>query len=1546
MKTSKHFFRFALSSLLLIQTAWADPKPAVTKEDVEEVKKYASLENGKGNLLTPPRGWISPEVARLRKYVSGIVNDLAGPELSRKKINYVINIYGSSDVNAWVQQMSPAVKESAEAKWKEAHPDQIWPLRAAWSMKDDEKPIYEIGVSTALINALKTKDQVAFVLGHELTHLLEGHTDPAESNKLQIKKWWSSQSHETVADHLGIDKIVGKYELDAALDVMEILHPKREEPVDMRDVLQAAMGSHHAEGVRISALQYYIEFVRKSHANALPRAQVAIPPQLKLSTAGREAPPRPRDPKLLQAYNRLLHIFLSGSVGPNASRNLEDFNNSNRDPLFSGLFNSPDPQSYSELFLHAVRYLNESKGTKVAKMNALFRAMIFLGSNNHLYYTSQDWFQSLSTNDRYEIHRFLLSLSTGEGAWSEADFKAFFKGLPGKSLIYIQDPFFGFGFGQSVLAMMKKVSPTWGHFAEYLSSLELFDRPEKFESLAFVEFLRVLVREGAPESDLLVGARNKMLSSLGSYRDSARLMKEMDRFAVPAMRKILFDKTKNPKRLALIKSVNDAFAVHEAAFNKELLEVIMAGLTKENPEPMDRILLESQLQQLDFKSLSRSEEARALEAYEKHTRSALAFGDSVKPNELSVTADFAPNEWNFLSLLMERAGSDPVKLNDYFRFMITQVNPSFFSKSEIPPEALVRLSKAMAMFGKEDFLKFSQQLTPAEVQIRATINEMQRQSPFMDFDSLIHNSSKHAKKMNLDIRAYYKKMIGFREYTGISPRVNANLLMISQVFYDPSTNPMQKLSLAEFNKLLQTIEVGNYYAQVGGVPSFMLGFPQTASKILVDVLYNNLNFINDLEGIAKTYQRVVKLAGSAFSPDPVQEERFKQAFQQKLSVLPLQKQVQWMKSEALRKALGAEFVGKQVANYVSTAAGKDRIRLKQISDQTMKNLKIQTDWPDAYKNYRENLAVLQKLQPAEISSVFQESQSLTNQAEKGSNLIHAMSAFTTYVQTLSLEEKLVMIEFAMGRSNVLPKQLLNSKPEDTNNIDLKQLFMKLREELKFRDVLERALVMNSLLVGPNGLISMPEGMKMMKTHLLKSISADKRETAETVFDALAKAEGRNITLFMSYALAQKPMGAESATSLSESLVFRSFLDYYGVPGVKLAQYLAFTNEFKDLEAAIADYQDAAMPISYFEALQLLQKRLGTSWDPAKYRVVGIIGSGSVNIAIEYTNLQTGVNEVISIMRDEIEAKTNEDFRRINLLFTELTRTQLLKKKFGFVVGLLNLLKASVSLEFDKEHAFKMQKGVQDLYNREVNGWKIRTVDAYEVMGKGLRMQKALGRSAKKIFKEDPKTYEEALRGFLQVEYGVLRGVTNKRNWIPQALFANPDIHDGQFLIDKNTKTIYVLDFGQDIEITNAEREFAIDILSMVSKGESTANAAELIKKYAKVLGNKDIQIDLAQLDKTLKSGDRMDVFIHLIADVHNAGYDIPLSTVHWVLATNRMIILGEKIRMSPETSLKWIIGMRKLGLPLGVYNAGRDVKETVQNIIKPYVKPPTCEALF
>ena len=297
----------------------------------------------------------------------------------------------------------------------------------------------------------------------------------------------------------------------------------------------------------------------------------------------------------------------------------------------------------------------------------------------------------------------------------------------------------------------------------------------------------------------------------------------------------------------------------------------------------------------------------------------------------------------------------------------------------------------------------------------------------------------------------------------------------------------------------------------------------------------------------------------------------------------------------------------------------------------------------------------------------------------------------------------------------------------------------------------------------------------------------------------------------------------------------------------------------------------------------------------------MLGSGSVNVAIRYRDEKTGKREVVSLGREDIEESTAYDFARFDKLIEHMTRTPEDEEKFGYVLGLLDLIRDSVALEFQKDQAMGVQQQAYKTYRHQENGWTVRSIDAYRVEALGLFMEEAKGRTARKIYEKDVATYNDAMLAMSEAEFGVLRGVDHSGNWQPKPLFANPDFHDGQVMIDKDNKTVTILDFGQAVPISNKGREAGLDFLTIIGKADSPSAAANRINKRY-YFGNPVIKPE--ELEPILEREDRMDCFIHLLSKLNRRGANVNIATVHWVLGVNRQMALSEKIEKPINEDVK------------------------------------------
>lgn len=279
-----------------------------------------------GELLTPPIGEISPEVKRVQNKIEEMVEKLAGDELRAKGIKVNINLFSGDTLNAFAARNSDewdAPGGSRVSEDRARYNSAVASLRPILDPEGSGKPIYELGVTAGALRKLETEDELAFLLGHELAHLLEGHTEKVN------RSWLSSQSHEAVADHEAFRMMVkAGYDPAQGLRLLNRLH-EGHEPPDLPSLLEglsAGASSHHHEGVRVAMGQLKLEQLRRTDMNAQPtEVRRELPEWMKLQTeANLDFDP---DKKLHKATSALALEFMTqewtslggGEVGPKNS---------------------------------------------------------------------------------------------------------------------------------------------------------------------------------------------------------------------------------------------------------------------------------------------------------------------------------------------------------------------------------------------------------------------------------------------------------------------------------------------------------------------------------------------------------------------------------------------------------------------------------------------------------------------------------------------------------------------------------------------------------------------------------------------------------------------------------------------------------------------------------------------------------------------------------------------------------------------------------------------------------------------------------------------------------------------------------------------------------------------------------------------------------------------------------------------------------------------------------------------------------------------------
>lgn len=1498
------------------------------EEDSQAYKAFAlkGKKSGKGSLLTAPKGVLPSEVTNARLYITNMIQDLVGEDLKSREMHFIVNIYTSPTPNAWVQKYKSSTGQ--ELDWNKNH-QRPWPLRAAWGWSEDKKPIVEFGITTGLLRALEYEDELAFIMAHEAAHVLEGHIDHKDQIDEDeiIKDWINSQAHEVVADHLAIERMVGKYDINQALLVMERLHPREKPSTSNRyeQLFEGVAGTHHAEGVRFSALQANIEFLRKTKSAATNRTPRKSPSFLKLRAFERKLPDSYQGkPQSREKYFKILDNLLKGKTLPKA------ISLSPGDPEieFIDLLGTPKEQSYARLLLETVDIINKAPTSKKAKMNALIQAMALLGPLvapmlNPFNSFPENALDALNSSELNFILKFLVENTVGDGAWTMTDYMDLMSKIPFESRFGVEMPLLGTSQGRKLLNHLNQFSSTWVDIFNHWTSLESFlNKAGEYEVDFFAKILFYLTAHEVQENKIKEVYRDRLVKAFEATNDPQKFLAKTSKEGLSEFSRIYwyFGKSREEKcREPWVSRINKVIARYTPEYQKRIFSQIISML--KNPlglmKSFELGLGFGALQNIDL--LPGHELEELLRTYEQFIQKYFFKDSQGKMSWESFNLE--PSQVWLHAELLKRNITDRDYVIKNLRFMLSVNGLNFPRVRSGSAQSMAYIEQLLRGLSKSEIFSLIEGLSPTELAFRAEVDQLKKKYGVTSIKSI--SRSRVDRLSDEALTRQTDRLLETYAVAQMSIDRQANFLELVS-----STNRLEDIfdqfDTRDFLRMLKSMKESKAYYKFLGLDNFI-------SFKAFDALLNL--YIKKMPGglgfarIVSALESIFDFGGVSVIPSLEQEQKIRALFLGYLEKMPLSEQYKWLTKKPVRKIMGSDFVGKTLANYVYQKSNGDRMIVKAEIGDILKEFGLPLSSPEVFSVFKNEIAVKVLAQPQELDYFFAlDEQSKTKQSESKAYDIRGLSGFSSFTRQLPFAEQIEMIEFIMGRTLETPKALVQLQEKRADQGELNTMFLRLRADFLVRSEFERGFVVNTILAGPSGIVADSKGLELLHSHLLRTTSGKAKGLAEILLNALKHSEGRTYTLILSYALAQKNEGSTSTAGITQVQLLRSLLDFFGAPGVKLAQYLAFTSEFSELQSALEKYQDAAMPISHFQALELLNKRFGKDW-PTKYRVLGIKGTGSVNVAIEYQNISTGKNEIVSVLRDEIETRTQEDFRRFKLLIAELTKTPELKKRFGFLIGLMDIVERSVSLEFNKSNAFAVQKMAHGFYNHKVGDWTIKSVDAYSVSDSAIFMEKASGVSASKLLKTDPKAYESAMRSFMQVEYGLLRGVGSGKNWVPIGTFANPDIHDGQLMIDVSTKTVRVLDFGQAIAITNLQREFALDLLLIISGALSPVRAATIISNHAKNFGTDKVLLSLGDLEDVFARKDRMDKFVHLLATISNAGFEVPLATVHWVLGANRLIKLGEKVRLPAESSIKWMLGMRRVGLPLSAYNAGKSICE-------------------
>lgn len=1513
----------------------AEPGP----EDPAELdiwkKRYQSQ---LGLLTTSPKGEVAEKEAFAKAYLEQLVQQLAGDEIEEKGLDVRLELFSGN-----VPQAALDDSNERELEWERQHPGQEWPVRTWLGAEPGNKPLYRLTVTEGMLDQLETREEIAFVLATQLERLFKHHAEDPNNETavvVQGQNWTNSRQQQIANDSAAIARMC-KANLNptGALKALSALYPSfgpRYSGNDQKVAVEAVAQVQEHEGVRFSALQGQIELLRRKGEPATKTALELLPKD-KLPTASGEYHSRLQD---LPAFK----LGLSKVTDELSGDRVPDWMFSNG-PTPVSLLKAlrPSPQDFDEALVSLCDHLQQSGKTAQQQGDGFLRLVLafqgellsttigeaardkvraFLAGVTAQGWQPETFLGSLSHADGRSLHRRLANevlqneafqslvspLASQPGPMqtlvrSAAD-NALRRPENGQSDLrslpfFLQrnnlEPASNFALASvldaGALDVLGKQSP------EALAS-QLHDSGLPV-GLVLCNDLRRLELSSADFALQLRSAMQPIQTASNAVReDNARLRLRLplaDGVKVSAYLQELFASEAGQK-------FSPAFEAQLPALLKDVIASCnhQGDLISDSGRPRD---LEAGL------------ERRLCEMAGTGDQEALTFLSRHWSHELRVPTHSGRREWT--AQAAQAVAAQPLGEAPASPFA-DRLRQGLLDAFQVSDEALPDVSNASL----------------------AAFNQRRKNGEFEPKPEHFSSPAEYQKARE----AYQQRCDALKGLGRFIATADArqSLSRLAMIGHQPelSLEVASKLSPAQWIGLLESTEKvveRSKLVRDAATDVAVEGLGADAGNFLMDGFMAVEKQIPELERFWDLAQRTVALSPVAVEARKETRGNFGASLDQRLQALEVPQLKEWLAKDFVLDVLKPE---QTVALMHKVLGPIDPKMSPESLIQALESLEsayqLKEKYPAVYARLRDDITESAKLQPGNLSQVFADEQ--TSPAEvitRFQGQLAGLSGLVAMTRNQSAQEQLATVEYIMGRSDEMPA-FLEKAAENQNLAPVAEALRHARQELLEAETPVRVMIANSFLAGPTGLMNTPEGKKTIMDFVLKGVSPKFLKLARPMVHAVLFSQGDAESLAMSLVLASKPR-QEGDKALTEADILNKVFDSYGVPGVKMKQYLAFTSSFEHFRETFETAQDAANPLNYYETIRLIQHRFGDDW-PKDMVVDRTLGSGSVNVAIRYFNEAKGVREVVSLSREDIVEATAYDFARFNKFVDALTSTPEGAANFGFVRGLVGIIQESVQLEFDKESAKKVQHQAFETYKHKFeDGWTVRSIDAFEVKHLGLFMEEAKGKTARKLFTSNRALYNEAMRHMADAEFGLLKGQDASNNLRPRPNFANPDFHDGQVLIDEKEKVVTMLDFGQAVPISNEEREAGLDLLTVLGKLDTNSRAVERIndrffpagapgltrEDLEKIWKGPDLQIDGHKSFASKK----MDSFIRLLAAISQKGGKVPLSTVHWVLALNRQMVLGDKLDQGIKLELVGMVGAHKLGLPLTAYNAVHDTTE-------------------
>lgn len=670
---------------------------------------------------------------------------------------------------------------------------------------------------------------------------------------------------------------------------------------------------------------------------------------------------------------------------------------------------------------------------------------------------------------------------------------------------------------------------------------------------------------------------------------------------------------------------------------------------------------------------------------------------------------------------------------------------------------------------------------------------------------------------------------------------------------------------------------------------FLMSAPAVLFSLQLLIRYQNEyaskgDWLNDLTTITACLERVglwLKLPAEA-------RDKMAKSLNERITSLNAQELKVFLYSKNASYILDDRDLGSVIARYVNLTAatsGDLHSSAQSLLSELDEKQKFSTHRMRAWTFARNEAAKLNQAQPSDTK--YYERAAQTGLVKGDDGLIRLTSEVAGQIRSLSQKDFFMALDYLLGHSDTKPNFTSKKTKADAEIHKARLAVMtEIRTALIGADVGIRVLAANILLTGPDGIVFSQNGLATLTEQLLSNLPVDSmRETCRAILDALIEMEGLNRSLPFALVKAQPPSIVRGKNP--EIAFIKGFIEATGVPGGKLAQYLSFTKAFNKYGESLSDFQDQPFPMGYIQMLQEVRASVGQEW-LNKNRILGIAGFGTVNVAVYYASNENPSNvRVLKFLRQNIVSKTELDFSRITRLLEILRARFPNNREYQAISGLMPLIRRSLLKEFSQSHVLEINRLASSIYSSTRRGIQVRAIPVDGAVSKSaIEMEKANGVTAKTLHDKDFAAYSTYMAAFLELERDVLLGALDDSNGRG---IVNPDIHNGQLIIDANKNKISLIDMSQSSAISKTERFQAVALLRVISKLYGIEPSQKLLRDYFSV------EIPSDELKQIFNSSSRMDIFIHLIAAIELKGVSVPTATADWILAFDRWLSLGKGI---------------------------------------------------